>query len=159
MSPILAVNVLPNGASFSQRLGAWLYDFIILLAIEILAAGLFIALLAFAMQIGFSIEGYQDVGDYLGRHPFLSPFFSLYLFCVGMAFYAYFWSHSTGQTIGMKTWKIKVVNHTGGRITFTQALIRAATAGFGLGNALVLFDEKNRAFQDYMSDTQLIKTR
>lgn len=157
MSSLLAVNILPQGAPFSRRMGAWLYDVFILFAVEMLAVGCVLAAFALGIEIGFSIDGYKDAGDYLTRHPVVSPFFTFYIFAVAASFYAYFWSRSTGQSIGMKTWKIKIVSQTGGKITFTQGVIRCATSCFGLGNVLVLFDNKNRAFQDYFSNCQVIK--
>lgn len=157
MSSLSAVNILPQGAPFSRRLGAWLYDMFVLFAVEMLAVGFIIATLMAFIEMGFSIEGYKDAGDYLTRNPVVSPFFTFYIFSIAASFYAFFWCHSTGQTIGMKTWKLKIVSQTGGKISLTQALIRCATACFGLGNFLVLFDNKNRAFQDYLSNSQVIK--
>lgn len=156
MSSRSAVYIVPKGAGFSRRMGAWVYDLFILMAIEMLAIGVIIAILAIAIQIGFSIDGYVDAGDYLTRNPIVSPFFSIYVFSVAACFYSYFWSR-IGQTVGMKTWKLKIINESGGNITFTQALIRMATSCFGLGNFLALFDRNNRTLQDHFSNSQVIK--
>lgn len=42
---------------------------------------------------------------------------------VWFGFHGYFWTRS-GQTIGMRAWRIRVVNERGGSITCTQALYR-----------------------------------
>lgn len=147
---------MPKGAKFSRRIGAWFYDLFILMAIEMLAVGLVVAIIAIAIKIGFSIDGYIDAGDYLTRNPVISPLFTMYVFSVAASFYGYFWTRY-GQTVGMKTWNLKVVNESGGNITFTQALIRMATSCLGLGNLLALYDKNNRALQDHFSNSQVIK--
>ncbi|MEZ8144606.1 hypothetical protein A1OO_21825 [Enterovibrio norvegicus FF-33] len=147
---------VPKGASFFRRMGAWLYDLLVLVAVEMLAIGLVVGGFAIAMQFGLSIEGYVDVGDYLTRNPMISPFFTLYVFAIAAGFYGYFWSKA-GQTVGMKAWKLKLVSEFGGNLTFTQALIRMATACLGAGNLFTLFDRNNRAFQDHFSNSQMLK--
>ena len=147
---------VPKGASFFRRMGAWLYDLLVLVAIEMLAIGLVVGGFAVAMQFGLSIEGYMDVGDYLTRNPMISPFFTMYVFAIAAGFYGYFWSQA-GQTVGMKAWKLKLVSEFGGNVTFTQALIRMATACLGAGNLFTLFDRNNRAFQDHFSHSQMLK--
>ncbi|WP_407332166.1 RDD family protein [Enterovibrio sp. 27052020O] len=147
---------VPKGASFFRRMGAWLYDLLVLVAVEMLAIGLVVSGFAVAMQFGLSIEGYVDVGDYLTRNPMISPFFTMYVFAIAAGFYGYFWSQA-GQTVGMKAWKLKLVSEFGGNVTFTQALIRMATACLGAGNLFTLFDRNNRAFQDHFSHSQMLK--
>ncbi|MBV7300993.1 RDD family protein [Enterovibrio paralichthyis] len=147
---------VPKGAGFFRRMGAWLYDFLVLIAVEMLAIALVVGGIAVAMQMGLSMEGYVDVGDYLTRNPAVSPFFSLFVFAVAAAFYGYFWTHG-GQTVGMKAWKLKMVSEFGGDISFTQSLVRMATACLGLGNLLALFDSNNRAFQDHFAHCQVVK--
>lgn len=147
---------VPKGASFFRRFGAWLYDFLVLIAVEMLAIALVVGAVAIAVHLGLSIEGYADVSDYLTRDPAISPFFTIYVFAIAAGFYGYFWTRA-GQTVGMRAWKLKVVSEFGGNITFTQALIRMTTSCLGIGNLLALFDRNNRAFQDHFSNSQVIK--
>ncbi|MEZ8027233.1 hypothetical protein A1OW_04160 [Enterovibrio norvegicus] len=149
---------VPKGAGFFRRMGAWLYDLLVLAAVEMLAIGIVVGGIALAVQFGFSIEGYVDVSDYLARDPFVSPLFTVYVFAVAALFYAFFWTRA-GQTVGMKAWKLRVVSEFGGNITFTQSLIRMATSCLGIGNLLTLFDRNNRAFQDHFSHSQVIKVK
>lgn len=48
---------------------------------------------------------------------------SLMLFIVIGCYFIYFWRHG-GQTLAMKTWKIKLVDLNNHRISFTQAILR-----------------------------------
>ena len=146
---------LPNGAGFFRRFGAWFYDALLLIALEMIAIGFIVGLMALAIAFGFSIEGYIDVSDYLTKHPSISVAFSFYVFLVAVSFYGYFWT-TAGQTLGMRAWKLEIISEYADQVTWTQAMIRLATSAFGLGNLLVFFSPKNRAFQDLFSHTQII---
>ncbi len=47
----------------------------------------------------------------------------LYLFIVIGVYFTYFWGHG-GQTLAMKTWRIKVISTSGQDINFKQACVR-----------------------------------
>lgn len=49
--------------------------------------------------------------------------FQAYLFVVTAAYFIWFWRHG-GQTLAMKTWRIRVVNIDGGALSFRAALAR-----------------------------------
>ncbi|MGL5334647.1 MAG: RDD family protein [Enterovibrio sp.] len=144
-----------KGANFLYRMGAWLYDCLLVITLEIVAIALFFALIAFLRLFGFASE-FASTSETLMLHKLASPLFMGYVFAVLFAFYGYFWTLK-GQTIGMKMWGLKIVSTTDKPLTFTQAAIRLATACFGVGNLLVLFDSNNRAFQDHFSNSQVIK--
>ena len=48
---------------------------------------------------------------------------SVYLFSVVFLFFAWFWTHG-GQTLGMRTWKIRMVSLSADQVTWVQALMR-----------------------------------
>ena len=74
----------------------------------------------------------------------------------GLVFFGYFWTKS-GQTIGMRAWRLKVQTHQGNLISWPQAIIRSISALLGLGNLVVLVDFKNKkALQDYLSKTEVV---
>lgn len=147
---------IPLGAGFFRRLGAWFYDLLILIALEMLAVGLFVGIAFIGVQLGtLSLDGYLDMADFITKNPNMNSIFTCYVFSIAAIFYAYFWSQA-GQTIGMKAWKLKVIDESGGRISFTQGLIRLATACFGLGNLFVFFSKDKRAFQDLFSQSQVV---
>lgn len=47
----------------------------------------------------------------------------LWLFLVLALYFAWFWSHG-GQTLAMKTWRIKLVSKTGSPVNFWRAVLR-----------------------------------
>jgi len=138
-------------ANLFKRLGAYIYDLFALGAVLMLAVIFAILIVVIINKVGLiDLSAYQDVAAYLST----STLFAAYLGLVIIGFYAYFWSKG-GQTIGMKAWRLRVQNSDGSNITLTQALIRATTAAFGLGNLLVLFKNRN-AFQDLWAECEVI---
>lgn len=148
-------STLPPAGLF-RRLGALFYDGLIILAIEMMAAGIVIAILHALMALGvFHVGQYQDVSDFLTQHPVWSPLYTFYLAAVWVYFFVYFWTKA-GQTLGMRAWKLQLQNEQGGRITVTQALIRIGTSGFGLANLSVPIDPKKRGFHDIWAKTRVV---
>lgn len=138
-------------ASFFKRLGAYLYDLFALGAILMLAAIVALLVVTIANKVGLiDLSLYKDNAQYLSDNSF----YLAYLSFIIVGFYAYFWTKA-GQTIGMKAWRLRVQNHDGSNITFTQSLIRAATSIFGLGNIMALFSSRN-AFQDLWAETEVV---
>jgi uncharacterized RDD family membrane protein YckC len=75
-------------------------------------------------------------------------------------FYAWFWTHG-GQTLGMKTWRVRVETLDGKAISYQQTLIRATvailSAGLlGLGFLWSLFDKEKRTWHDMVSKSRLV---
>ena len=150
-----STNTLPPAGMF-RRLGALFYDALIVLAIEMMAGGVVVALLHALMAMGlFSHAGYADVSDFLTNHPIWSPAYTFYLIVVWCYFFVFFWTRA-GQTLGMRAWKLRVQNSDGSAISVTQALIRLGTSGFGLANLCVPFDPKKRGFHDIWAKTQVV---
>jgi len=138
-------------ANFLQRMGAYIYDLLVITALLMLATLVALLLTMISNKIGLiNISAYNDIADYLAH----SLLFAGYLAAVIIAFYGYFWSHG-GQTIGMKAWRLRVQNSDGSDINFTQALIRMATSAFGLGNVSAIFTNRN-AFQDLWAECEVI---
>ncbi len=139
-----------------RRLGALFYDGLIVIAIEMMAAGVVIAVLhALVAMGGFNAAPYEDVSDFLTNHPIWGPVYTSYLAVVWIYFFVFFWTRA-GQTLGMRAWKIQVRNADGSAISTTQALIRIATSGFGLANFTVPIDPKKRGFHDIWAKTQVV---
>jgi len=91
-----------------------------------------------------------------GQHWLLQ----FYLVLSPMAFYIWFWTHG-GQTLGMRAWRIRVVNENGGAISFSQAIARYLWAALsllplGLGLIWVVFDRDRAAWHDRLSHTWLV---
>ncbi len=128
----------PLPAGLLRRLGAMLYDGLLVLAILMSTVTVLVAL------TNRPVPGPQVLG---------------LLFLESFAFFAYFWIFR-GQTLGMLAWRLSIVSGDGYRITFTQAMLRYFTAVIslaclGLGYLWVLMDPGRRAWPDMASDTRV----
>lgn len=141
-------------AGLVRRLGVLLYDFMTLIALLMLAMLLALALVAGLEKAGLlSLVGYQDAAEYIQRHAL---WFQLYLLIWVLWFYLYFWCKA-GQTLGMRAWRLLLVQQNGAPVTFKQALIRLFTALGGLGNLWLLVRWKQKlALQDQLSGTMVL---
>ena len=133
----------PPVASLTRRLLAIFYDFLLLL-------GVLFAVSAVAVAINRG----QAVTH---------PLYYLALIATAFVFYGWFWTHG-GQTLGMRTWKIKIVTNNGDKVTWKQSAIRfvAAAVAFlpaGIGLLWMLFDSNRLAWHDKMSSTRLISLK
>lgn len=95
------------------------------------------------------------------RGPWVRPLFQLYLLLVVGAYYTWFWSHG-GQTVPMKTWRLRVVTTEGAALGLKQALIRylVAVAGaifLGLGFLWAVLDRDRQFLHDRVAGTRVIK--
>ena len=83
-----------------------------------------------------------------------------YLLLVCALFFVWFWTHG-GQTLGMRTWRLRLVSDDGGPVRPGQAARRFLTATLslaclGLGFLWVLIDREGLAWHDRLSKTRLI---
>lgn len=118
------------------------YEALLLLAIFFLAGFLFIYLT-----------------DYPWR-PDLQPGLQIFLLGVAAGYFAWFW-HKSGQTLAMKTWRIRVENQDGQLLSFSTALLRFTLALIGLVCAGVtiwwaLLDEKGQFLHDRLLKSRLV---
>ncbi|MGB2078992.1 MAG: RDD family protein [Vibrio sp.] len=142
-------------AGLIRRLAALFYDGLLLVALLMTAAGIVVATLEALNASGAINYGiYQDVSDFLSKHPIWSPVFSFYLVFVWVGFFIWFWRK--GQTLGMRAWQLRVQNTDRTPISTTQALIRLVTALFGFGNLLVIVTRPKRSLQDICSRSQVV---
>jgi uncharacterized RDD family membrane protein YckC len=83
------------------------------------------------------------------------------IFTTGLLFYIWFWSHG-GQTLGMKTWMLRLVSENGQAISKKQAATRALVAVlswcvFGLGFLWCFIDSRKRTWHDILSSSYLVQ--
>lgn len=76
------------------------------------------------------------------------PLFSIYLILVVFVFYSWFW-HKSGQTLGMKVWKIRIINEYGFNPTWSVSFLRLMFASlppaiFIALNYMFAFSNSNR---------------
>ncbi|RVU86185.1 RDD family protein [Leucothrix sargassi] len=139
-------------ASFIKRLCAMFYDALLALSF-VLVVGFF------GMVVVQSVLGVENVeaGSIIAKVFFV---FVLFLFFV---FYGWFWTHG-GQTLGMRAWKLKLVQNNGAPVTWTQAFFRFCYALIswipgGAGYLWMLIDKDKRTWHDKASRTHIINIK
>lgn len=128
--------------SLWRRLGGVLYDGLTLAALWLLASAVFTSI------YGVAAEGWPRL---------LLQGFSL---LVISGYFLWCWTHG-GQTLAMKTWRIRVVRESGAGLTTTDALKRylLACAGMALvGVSLwwALVDRDGKFLHDRLARTRLV---
>lgn len=134
------------GAPFWRRLAALFYDLLVLISIWMVAAAL--VLLAF--------DGEVDVVDQPSMYHFV---LQGVLLALSAFYFVISWSRG-GQTIGMRAWKVRIVDADGHSPTVPRSLLRfglalvSLIAGFGF--IWCLFDADRRAWHDVMVKTKMV---
>ena len=126
-----------------RRLGAILYDSLLLLGLLMLATALLMPITRGAIET-----------DNLA--------YRLYLLAVVTGYFAGFWL-ARGQTLGMRTWKIRLIRSDGLALTLSDVIRRllfalVSWAPFGLGFWLLLCSDQRLAWHDRWSGTELVMT-
>ncbi|MEE8463422.1 MAG: RDD family protein [Gammaproteobacteria bacterium] len=126
-----------------RRLGAILYDSLLLLGLLMLATALLMPLAGGAIEIS-------------------NIAYRLYLLAVVTGYFAGFWLAS-GQTLGMRTWKIRLIRSDGQRLTLGDVIRRllfslVSWAPLGLGFWWMLRSDRRLAWHDRWSGTELVMT-
>lgn len=133
---------------------AMVYDSLLLAAISI-AYG------AVVVGLRVAIFGQPDAGQRIHWSFFSSVVITLGWFAVIMFFYIYFWQ-KFGQTLGMKTWRIQLVDaKTNQLVSYSQACKRSLFAWLsllflGAGYWCKLIHSQQRLLHDVASGTKLI---
>ena len=129
----------PSASLFKQML-AMLYDSLLIIALLFLAT---VILLPFNQ--GEAVSG---------------PMYNFYLIMVVFLFYSVFW-HRAGQTLGMKVWKIRIINEYGANPSWSVGFLRLffallSIACLGFGYWWRLFTPYT--WHDRLSQTRVIDT-
>ena len=90
----------------------------------------------------------------------LRPVFQIYLFLVIGLYFAQSWRRG-GQTLAMKTWKLRLVGANGDRITLRQAMVRYVCAWpcvalGGIGMFYAPFDRDRQFLHDRLAGTKIV---
>ena len=126
-----------------RRLAAVLYDAVLLFGV-----------LGVAATLALAVNGGKPVG-------YNNPVYISYMFLVAFFYYAWFWTHG-GQTLGLKTWRLRVQSREGTTISWTQALLRFFTAivswaALGMGFLWSLIDKEKLTWHDRYSMSVLVE--
>ncbi|CAH9056608.1 hypothetical protein PSECIP111951_01496 [Pseudoalteromonas holothuriae] len=146
----------PN-AGFFRRLASLIYDGLVVIAFAMLTTVVYLLIVQGLMSAGvLQLGEHQDVSAFIQTSPILYSIRAALLVLVSTLFFAYFWTKS-GQTIGMRAWRLKVQTQSGELLPWTTAILRSICALCGLGNLLVLVDYKQkRALQDLLCKTEVV---
>jgi len=130
----------PQAAGVARRIGALLYDALLLLAL------LFVAFIPVTI-----------ITEASGTSTLASAITTLYLLTICFLFYGWFWTHG-GQTLGMRSWKLKIEQLDGSTVNWPLAIKRYLLALFtlGLGILWIPFDRDHLAWHDRLSGTRII---
>lgn len=117
------------------------YDTLLLLAV------LFVATFVFLMLVGSAV------------HPPRQYLLQIWLLGVAGVYFAWFWAHG-GQTLAMKTWKIRVIdqygNTPGWQPVVTRYLLSVPSVLTGVGIVWALVDREGQFLHDRLAKTRLV---
>ena len=129
--------------SLGRRLMVMVYDTLVVIALLLIAA-------AAVLPLG----GEQSAGK--------NSLYTLYLLLVWFSYLGWCWTRG-GQTLGMRTWKVRLTGTDKQSVTTGMALARFAVSllsavALGLGFWWSLFDRQKRCWHDMASNTCLQRT-
>jgi len=137
---------LLDHAGLGKRLGAILYDSLLVLAIWFLT-------LAFVAMVSDSSSALDQV----------IPATYVQIICgiETFAFFYFFWMHR-GRTLGMMAWHTHLATVSGETLKPTHVCLRIIGAilnfaTLGLGYLWILLDNQNRSFSDMLSGTCILE--
>ena len=130
-------------AGLLRRLGAMLYDGLLLAGVMIVAA----------IPLPF-FESAADVSVWV------RTLIRIYLVLVCFLYFGWFWTHG-GQTLGMRAWRLQLRRIDGQNLAWSTAVARFAGAllswlALGLGFFWVALDPQNRAWHDRLSKSIVV---
>lgn len=131
--------------ALGRRLASALYDLLLLGALVLVATFPFLA------AVGDATAGWR-------RH-----LLQLWVLAVAAAYFAWFWTHG-GQTLPMKTWRLRLVRNDGAPVSAPRALHRYLLAvlgllALGLGFLWALVDRDRQFLHDRLAGTAIIDAR
>ncbi len=143
-------SITTEPVSLLRRLGAVLYDGMLIGATVLIVGGILGTLLS-------RLLGLPEIapGTVLAKVMFLTEIFMAYLL------FGWFWTHG-GQTLGMRAWKIRVLTEDGYPLNWQQSFFRFVAALFswvalGVGFWVALADPEKLTWHDRFSRTRLVR--
>ena len=129
-------------ASVARRLLSLLYEALLLLALLMIGALPFVLFAHGADRIA------------------ARPWFQLYLLALAGAYFIWQWLRG-GQTLPMKTWRLRLVTRDGGPLTLRHGVQRflfalAGSLPFGAGFFWALLDRERQFLHDRLAGTRIV---
>ena len=134
---------MPQAAPLARRLFSLFYEALLLAAVLWLA-GFPLALIEGALGL-----------------PHVRPAYQAYLVFTAGLYFIVQWTRG-GQTLAMKTWRLKLERRDGGALTLHDAAVRyvialAGLAALGLGFLWALFDREKLFLHDRIARTRIVR--
>lgn len=134
-----------NSPTLFRRLAASVYELLLLIAIWLVCAGVFIAI------FGDATAGLKRLA------------LQLLLWNVTGAYFIRCWKQA-GQTLAMKTWKLQIVSQDGQALTYQQLCLRYVFASLGLvaagaGFLWMIFDRESLFLHDRLTGCKVIQIK
>lgn len=130
-------------AGLWPRFGAMVYEGVLLVGIVFIGSWVYLKL-------------FGDASHGIARHVFQG-----YLAILCGVYFVYCWRH-TGQTLGMKTWGLRLVLANGDKLTLARAAARYALAlaglvAGGIGFLWVIVDRDRQFLHDRLLGTRVVR--
>ena len=143
--------VLYERAGLLRRLAALLYDSFLIGAIWLI--------LGYVIQFIFQFKSNQLVNGIVETDSLVNAITFFMMLASSSSFYLYFWRRG-GLSLGMMSWKIKIMSRSGSPITIQQGIIRFFCAWpsfflLGLGYIWLYFDPEKNTLHDKLSQTYI----
>jgi uncharacterized RDD family membrane protein YckC len=152
-------NITPSfpRAGFRRRFGSWVYDLLLSIAVYMVAGAVSFAIFAGLANLGIVDTGNETHLINVMQNSFFYTFVNeLWKFFWVAFFFVWFWTR-TGQTLGMRAWRLRVQNSDASLISKKIAIKRLLPTLLGLGNLTVIFDRKNKlSLQDRLTNTEVV---
>lgn len=135
-------------AGLIKRLAALIYDLLIIVAISFVYGWAILMAKYQWFDVPLPESGRAELE---GLEGFL-------LIVIIILFYSFFWRRG-GQTLGMKAWRLKLLDANGGPPSWGKCILRCLIAPISLtiGYLWAFVDSDNKCLQDRLSGTQVIE--
>jgi len=139
----------PAAPSIARRLASMLYESLLAFAIVFFAGLIFLG-----------VVGASAVSEPLSGH--FRTLFQIYLVATLGIYFVWCW-HRGGQTLPMKTWKLKLTNGGDGPVSVRQATARyllacLSIAFAGAGLVWAVFDRDRQFLHDRLAGTRIVSS-
>ena len=139
----MSKNLMSSPPSLGRRLASMFYEILLLLGV---------------LSVTFILP--HILLGVLAQRSVMPAIVQLHFFLVLMAYFCWFWLHG-GQTLAMRTWKVRIVSTIGQTpLSKQQAVVRYIAAWpsillFGLGIIWMFFDRDRQFLHDRLAGTEI----
>ena len=144
-------------AGFIRRIASWIYDALLAIAVYMVAGAMGFLIFALLAYFGLvDMNGHQHLIDAQQSSPLYSTLIYTWNLAWVAYFFIFFWCKS-GQTLGMKAWRLRVQNQDGSLMDKPTALKRLVLTLLGLGNLWILVNwQQKLSLQDKLTNTEVV---